>query len=67
MRLIWLILGLIVFLLGVGFALLNATPVIVHYYIGEANLPLSVTLIGGFVVGGVMGLSRVYPRAVGAA
>ncbi len=51
----YLILLLLLFI-GVTFACLNADPVSVHYYLGDATLPLSLLLILVLGVGILLGL-----------
>ena len=43
-------------MLGVTFAGLNARPVILNYYVGNAELPLSLLLVLSFSGGCVLGL-----------
>jgi len=47
---------LIVVLLGLSFACLNATPVYINYYIGQVTTPLSWLLLMTFICGVVLGL-----------
>jgi lipopolysaccharide assembly protein A len=50
-------LGFVLFLVALGFALKNAAPVTLHYYLGFAwQAPLSLTLLIAFVTGVVAGL-----------
>ena len=42
---------LLILILGITFAVLNAMPVTVHYYIGTKQMPLSLLLVIGFVFG----------------
>ena len=56
LRLFWWVIGIIIFLVFLGFALLNAQPVVLHYYFGQSKLPLVLILIGFLVVGGIFGL-----------
>ena len=46
---------LIVIVLGVTFAYLNATPVAFNYYFGEKSMPLSMLLVCSLGVGLVLG------------
>jgi len=53
--LVLLALGFIA-LLGITFASLNAEPVLFHYYIGVQTLPLSILIIGFFIIGILLGI-----------
>lgn len=56
-----LILSLIA-LFGISFAILNAHPVSVHYYIGARDVPLSLLLFLSLLLGILIGLFSLYPR-----
>ena len=56
MRLITYLLLLIIILIGVTFALLNPSPVLIHYYVGQKTLPLSMLLVLVFALGCFLGL-----------
>lgn len=56
MRLIWTLLGLIVLVIGIGFALLNTDSVSFYYYLGVVKAPLSLIIVLSFIVGGLIGL-----------
>jgi len=56
MRIVTYILLIIVILLGVTFAGLNADPVMLNYYIGSAKLPLSLLLAMSLLSGCIIGL-----------
>lgn len=43
-------------LLGISFAMLNAQQVHFDYYVGTQELPLSLLLIGTFVLGIIIGM-----------
>ncbi len=58
-----LILSLIA-LIGISFAVLNAHPVKVNYYLGAEEMPLSLLLFLSLVVGIIIGLLSLYPRIV---
>lgn len=45
---------LILLILGVAFALVNAGPVTIHYYVGQKQLPLSLLLVFTFGFGILM-------------
>lgn len=51
------ILFLLVALFGVTFAMLNAEPVFINYYLGQTKLPLSLLLLSSFALGLLLGLS----------
>jgi putative membrane protein len=46
---------LIIIVVGIGFAILNSTPVAIHYYIGIKQLPLSFLLVVSFGIGLIVG------------
>lgn len=55
------ILGFLLFLIALGFALKNAEPITLHYYLGFAwQAPLSLTLLVVFVAGIVAGLAACF-------
>lgn len=56
MRLVTLILTLIIIIVGVSFAALNAKMVEVNYLIGSKTLPLVVILLLSLVVGSLLSL-----------
>lgn len=50
-------LGFVLFLVALGFALKNAEPITLHYYLGFAwQAPLSLTLLIAFCTGVLAGL-----------
>lgn len=51
----FLILCLVVFV-GVVFAVLNAQPVLLNYYFGTREMPLSLVFILALIVGSVLGI-----------
>ena len=55
MKIINFIIALFIIILGITFAILNAEPVTVHYYVGIKQLPLSfimaITLSIGITIG----------------
>ena len=61
MRLIWLLIGFIIFLVAVSFALLNAQSVTLNLGIMQVHWPLSALLVAFFVIGGVLGLLFGFP------
>lgn len=61
MRYLNAVLGFLIFLLALGFALKNAEPITLHYYLGIAwRAPLSLTLLIAFVAGIVAGLAACF-------
>ncbi len=56
MRVIRYIFIFILLLLVLSFALLNASPVDINYYVGNSRLPLSLLLVISFGVGCLIGL-----------
>lgn len=57
---------IIILIIGVSFAILNASFVTVDYYIGQESLPLSVVIFGSFVLGFLVGLLLMLPKLWGA-
>lgn len=55
-RLVGLIVVLLLIGFGLSFALLNAEPVALDYYLGAASLPLSLALTLSLVLGAIFGL-----------
>jgi len=64
MRLLGLIILALTLLLGVSFAILNAQTVVVNYYLGTKALPLSVLLVGIFIIGIVIGFVVSLPSII---
>jgi lipopolysaccharide assembly protein A len=56
MRFITYLFLFIIVILGVTFALLNSSSVMLNYYLGQRELPLSLLLVGFFAVGCLVGL-----------
>jgi putative membrane protein len=56
MRIFSYLLLLLIVLIGVSFAALNAGPVWINYYIGSSKLPLSLLLVVSLIGGVVLGL-----------
>ena len=56
MRIFTYFILLLVVLFGITFALLNAEPIIINYYIGTTESPLSLLLVIAFVAGGFLGM-----------
>ena len=55
-RLAYIIFSLILLIIGILFAVLNAEPVTLHYYFGDKNIPLSLVLISAIIVGAILGI-----------
>lgn len=49
-------------LIGISFAVLNAHPVRVNYYIATQEIPLSLLLFLAFILGIILGMLSLYPR-----
>lgn len=59
--------GLIIILvIGVSFAILNASTVTVDYYIAKSTMPLSVVIFIAFVLGLCVGILLMLPKWLGA-
>jgi len=57
MRYIYLVLGLLLFILLLGFAMKNVEPVELHYYLGYVwRAPLSLMILATFCVGTLVGV-----------
>ena len=55
-RLAYIIFSLILLIIGILFAVLNAEPVTLHYYFGDKQLPLSLVLISAIIIGAILGV-----------
>jgi putative membrane protein len=55
-RLAYIIFSLILLIIGILFAVLNAEPVILHYYFGDKHIPLSLVLISAIIIGAILGI-----------
>ncbi|MDO8954833.1 MAG: lipopolysaccharide assembly protein LapA domain-containing protein [Gammaproteobacteria bacterium] len=62
MKWFWLIMGIVLFLLGIGFALLNPEGIDLNLFVFQFKTTLALALLGFFVVGGLMGLMVGYVR-----
>ncbi|MFH1333974.1 MAG: LapA family protein [Pseudomonadota bacterium] len=51
---------LLVIVLGVTFAILNATPVSVHYYLGTAQIALSLVIVCSLFIGFLIGFFMMF-------
>ena len=56
MKVIGYIVLVIVLLIGITFAILNASDVSVNYFFGRAHMALSLLLVIAFAIGGIIGL-----------
>jgi len=56
LRILSLAILLIVLLLGLSFAVLNADSISINYYLGEQEIPLSVALVLALVLGALLGI-----------
>ncbi len=64
MRYLSLIPLALIALLGVSFAILNAMPVHFDYYLGTAEVPLSLLMVGALILGAIIGMLTVLPTVV---
>ncbi len=55
-RIFALIFFLIILVSGLGFAVINADPVTLNYYLGTVSAPLSLILVAAMTVGAVLGV-----------
>ena len=62
MRLLSLVTLLFALIIGLSFAVLNSESVLVRYYIGSVNVPLSVLILGVWVFGIIIGLLASFPK-----
>lgn len=65
MRFIKLLLVLAVMILGAAFTLMNADTVVVNYYFGSRELPLSVVMVGVLCAGVLLGVLGTLGRLFG--
>lgn len=56
LRIIYLILALIIVIIGIVFAVLNAEHVQLNYYLGSVQIPLSLMLVLAMIVGAGLGV-----------
>ena len=56
MRMLSFILLLVLVILSIAFALLNAEPITINYFVGELTLPLSLLLFASLILGCVLSL-----------
>lgn len=57
---------IIIVIIGISFAILNASPITVDYYLGQATMPLSVVIFVSFVLGIMVGLLLMFAKWLGA-
>jgi lipopolysaccharide assembly protein A len=55
MRILSFLIFLVILFLGISFAMLNAQPVIVNYYLGTSKPPLSLLLVLVLGIGALVG------------
>lgn len=56
LRLTYILFSLILLVTGILFAVLNADPVMLHYYFGDMEIPLSLTIISAIILGAILGI-----------
>ena len=56
MRLIKLLIILVLIIIGAAFAVHNGESVVLNYYFGSQELPLSLLLIGTLIIGAIVGM-----------
>lgn len=56
LRLTYIIFSLILLVTGIVFAVHHAEPVTLHYYFGEIEIPLSLTIITAIISGAILGI-----------
>jgi len=56
LRLAYILFSLILLVTGISFAVLNAEPVTLHYYFGDMEIPLSLTIISAIISGAILGI-----------
>lgn len=61
MRIITFLILLLIILLGISFASLNAAPVVVNYYLGSCTLPLSLLVVLVLACGAILGILVNFP------
>lgn len=55
-RVLYLVLALILVIIGIVFAVLNAETVQLNYYLGSLELPLSLVLVLAMITGAILGI-----------
>ncbi len=56
MRIIGILFFILIAIAGIAFAVLNADPVTLHYYIGSTEAPLSLALVSVLGLGALLGV-----------
>ena len=56
-RVIYLILAMILIIVGIYFAVLNADNVTLHYSFGSTEVPLSFILVIAMIIGAILGVA----------
>ncbi|MCK4950389.1 MAG: LapA family protein [Gammaproteobacteria bacterium] len=56
MRIIGILFFILIAITGIAFAVLNADPVTLNYYLGAAETPLSLALVGALGLGALLGV-----------
>jgi len=62
MRLLSILFLAFALIIGVSFGVMNSDKVIVHYYLGAANVHLSALMLGVWIFGIVVGLLATFPK-----
>ena len=57
MRIISILFFILIAITGIAFAVLNADPVTLNYYLGTAETPLSLALVGALGLGALLGVT----------
>ena len=55
-RIMLVLTGLVVVLLGLSFSVINAEPVSLNYYYGQTDIPLSIIIVLAIVIGALLGI-----------
>jgi putative membrane protein len=55
-RLAYIIFSLVLLVIGILFAVLNAEPVTLHYYFNDKQIPLSLVLVSSIIIGALLGV-----------
>ena len=56
LRLTYIVFSLVLLVTGILFAVLNADSVTLHYYFGDMEIPLSLTIISAIIAGAILGI-----------
>lgn len=62
MRFLSLIVLTFVIIIGITFSILNSQVVVVHYYVGAKEVPLSILMLVVWVFGVLIGVMTSYPK-----